>query len=373
MPTDANDILDATPSYCCQPQVPEPVLPPEADGERTRLIRLTAYKWANGTRLRYCFFDKDSDGSWQTLSDGTRVFQTWKAPDEAHKDVVRNAFKKWKDLGIGLQFEEVSQRNRAQVRIGFQQGDGSWSYLGRQILSYGANARTMNFGWSLTESRTRGLDTAMHEIGHTLGFPHEHQNPIAGIVWDEEAVYRNLAGPPNRWSREKTHWNILRKIDPDEVQGSSWDSDSIMHYPFKSGLIREPEEFRNGIRPSGGLSERDKEWVRTFYPPMTLADAVPLVLFESRQLVGAAPAEQTFLITPDTTREYEIRTVGTADTVLVLFEENDGNPIQIAADDDSGEEKNAAIKLPLVEGRRYLLQARLNYAPQRGGAAVIIV
>ena len=72
-----------------------------------------------------------------------------------------------------------------------------------------------------------------HEIGHTIGFPHEHQNPNAGIVWDEEAVYRALGGPPNNWSRETTFHNIIRKIQPDRVQGSTWDPDSVMHYPFE--------------------------------------------------------------------------------------------------------------------------------------------
>ena len=42
---------------------------------------------------------------------------------------------------------------------------------------------------------------------------------------------------PNSWPREKTFWNIIRKIPPDSVQGSSWDPDSIMHYPFEAGLI----------------------------------------------------------------------------------------------------------------------------------------
>jgi hypothetical protein len=38
-------------------------------------------------------------------------------------------------------------------------------------------------------------------------------------------VYTSLGGPPNNWPREKTQWNILRKIEPDTVQGSNWDPD----------------------------------------------------------------------------------------------------------------------------------------------------
>jgi len=54
----------------------------------------------------------------------------------------------------------------------------------------------MNFGEPLVGS-PRGFDTALHEIGHTLGLKHEHQNPYAGIVWDEEEVYAYTAKPPN--------------------------------------------------------------------------------------------------------------------------------------------------------------------------------
>jgi hypothetical protein len=127
---------------------------------------------------------------------------------------------------------------------------------------------TMNFGWSLTEDPVEGLDTALHEIGHALGFPHEHQNPIAGIEWNEEAVYRSLAAPPNRWSRATTFRNIIEKIAPDTVTGSSWDPNSVMHYPFEAGLILRPERYRRGLTPRGGLSARDRKWVRHFYPPI---------------------------------------------------------------------------------------------------------
>src|SRR5439155_8755648 len=128
--------------------------------------------------------------------------------------------------------EEVSDGGSADVRIGFVDGDGAWSYLGRDVRDVpGRFERTMNFGWDLTED-PRKADVAVHEIGHTLGFPHEHQNPFAGIVWDEEAVYRYFGGPPNNWPRETVELNVLRKLAASEVQGTQWDPDSIMHSGF---------------------------------------------------------------------------------------------------------------------------------------------
>ena len=129
--------------------------------------------------------------------------------------------------------------------------------IGRDVLDIGGNQRTMNFGWDLTRP-AQEIDTAVHEIGHTLGFPHEHQNPNAGIVWDEEAVYAALAKPPNSWDRDTTFHNIIRKIEPDTVQGSNWDPNSIMHYPFEAGPDQGARAVPTGLDPAGGLSERDR-------------------------------------------------------------------------------------------------------------------
>ena len=47
---------------------------------------------------------------------------------------------------------------------------------------------------------------------------------------------------------------------------------------------------------------------------------------------------------------------------MVLFEDDGtGNERQIAADDDSGYEKNAQFSLPLQRGVRYVLRVRLYY------------
>jgi hypothetical protein len=250
------------------------------------------------------------------------------------------------------------------------EGDGAWSYLGRQILDRGANERTMNFGWDLLRT-PREADTALHEIGHTLGLPHEHQNPNAGIVWDEEAVYAALAGSPNFWPRDKTFHNIIEKIPPDTVQGSNWDPDSIMHYPFERGLIKEPARYRNGLNPAPGLSARDIEWVRAFYP--SLGAVVPELRPFVSQPIQIMPGQQVdFLVNPDATRAYNFRTFGETDTVMVLFEKRDGEWRFLAGDDDSGQDLNAEFQARLVAGREYMLRIRLYWSNAGGGTAVMM-
>ncbi len=342
-------------AYCTMPTVKEREFGPEVNPNRARLIRMNESKWVNGTKLRYHFFTSPSH--WTTK--------------KAETDLVRKAFKMWKDVGIGLEFDEVSAVDEAEVRIGFQRGDGAWSYVGRDILTIGRDERTMNFGWDLT-SHPGEIDTAIHEIGHTLGFPHEHQNPHAGIVWDEDAVYAALAAPPNGWDRQTTFHNIIRKISADVVQGSNWDPDSVMHYPFEAGMIREPAKYRTGLMPAGGISARDKEWVKTFYPPIKKNDIQALELFKPVRLTINPGQQLNFSIAPGATRRYEIGTFGQSDTVMVLFEEVNGELRYVTGDDDSGQDTNARIRIKLYKGGRYVLRLRLYYSASAGDTAVML-
>ena len=335
---------------CCSlPTTPERSFPPGVSSYREELIRYIGKKWVNGTKLRYFLFD---NGPF--------------AGESSNMELVRAGFEAWSDIGIGIEFEEVSRLEDAQIRIGFLRGDGSWSYVGRDVIDIpGRNERTMNFGWDLTQDpRGGGIDTPIHEIGHTLGFPHEHQNPFSGIVWDEEAVYDAFSRPPNGWSRQQTFRNILRKLSHTEVQGSEWDPNSIMHYGFGPGLIREPVQYRNGLRPTDGLTETDKEEVRKFYPPLDQRKYRKLRPFEV-ELLSLQPGEQAdFVLATDRTDEYTIQTFGRSDVVMVLFEEIDGELEYVDGDDDSGTDLNAKLIIRLVKSRKYVLRIRmyLNYA-----------
>ena len=336
---------------------PPRVFDPSIDPGRSEAILVSDSKWVNGTTLRYCFLEDP--------------------PVTADRQVVINAFQAWRDIPIGLQFQEVGDPGEAEIRITFDQDDGSWSTVGRDALLRPSTMATMNFGWQLS-GWTYGRDTAIHEIGHAVGLPHEHQNPMAGIVWDEPAVIADLAGAPNFWDEETTRWNILRKIAPDTVQGSAWDPNSIMHYAFGPGLIIEPPEFQVGLVPEPGFSARDLEWATKFYPPNPDGGLERLVPFESKSL-DLAPGEQVnFSVVPDTTGWYQFGTFGSSDTVLVLFEEVTTGPEESqglrfrAGDDDSGSDRNAHFWAKLFKGQRYVLRLRLYWPGLAGRTAVMM-
>ena len=321
--------------YCGVRPAPPRAFGPDVSVGRAALIMVSGQKWVNGTTLHYHFL----------------------GGPEKQKQAVRKAFKVWENVGIGIRFEEVSKPDEAEVRIDFAD-DGSWSGVGREILTFPKNEQTLNIGWDIAND----VDTAVHEIGHTLGFPHEHQNPKAGIVWNEDAVYAALAKPPNSWDREKTFFNIIRKISPDTVQGSNWDPNSIMHYPFEAGLIKGPHPYDKGLTPAGGLSQRDVQWVTTFYPALKPADHKTLQPFVSTPLKIPSGKQANFIIEPKETRTYEIRTFGPSDSVMVLFEEATKKKVKfIKGSDDSGTDKNAYLKVRLNKDSRYVLRIRLMY------------
>ncbi|MEA2312128.1 MAG: hypothetical protein QOE28_2096, partial [Solirubrobacteraceae bacterium] len=266
-------------------------------------------------------------------------------------------------------FVEVAAAADAEIRIGFDPAGGSWSFIGRGVLDHGAGERTMNFGWDLTTDYGHG--TALHEIGHTIGLPHEHQNPNAGIAWDEAAVYAYFAGDPNHWARDKTASNVLHKLAPREVSGSAWDPDSIMEYWFPAGLITAPEPYRGGLFPPGTLSALDREWAHRWYPADPAPEQHALAPLVSLPLQLAAPGQVDAVIEPPASRRYEIATFGTADTVLVLFEDDRGTLRYLAGDDDSGADRNAKLSVRLLKGRRYVARLRLYWAGETGSTALM--
>jgi hypothetical protein len=354
---------------CAQRPGPVPELRSDLGFERTRAIISGRSKWANGTVLRYHFFDRQTDGEEVVVTGGGRRFVSWVGP-ERQREVVRAAFGEWMDLGIGLRFMEIDDRAEAEIRIGFMAGDGAWSLLGRDVLGAGVDERTMNFGWSLTDAY--GRSTARHEIGHTIGMPHEHQNPFAGIEWDEARVYEFLSGPPNNWDRGTIHHNVLRKLAATEVDGSTWDPDSIMEYAFPAGLIVRPERYRTeALRPPGTISPIDRQWALTWYPPQGPEPPPTLEPFLSRPLDLKPRQQADLVIVPAATRRYQVATFGASDTVLTLFEEVDGQLRFRAGDDDSGEDRNAHLEEKLFQGRRYVVRVRLYYTSASGQTAVM--
>ncbi|HEY5511708.1 MAG TPA: M12 family metallopeptidase [Prolixibacteraceae bacterium] len=334
---------------CKQPATIPRIFDPGVSSLRMGYILSSGLKWVNGTEIKFMFLE------------GT----------EPQKNVVRRAFQVWKALGIGISFKEVATVDDAMVRIGFDQRDGSWSYVGRDILTVPRTERTMNFGWDLT-ANSYGMTTAIHEIGHTIGFQHEHQSPYAGIEWNTPAVYAEFSGPPNNWPKDQIDANILSKLPANQVKGSAWDPKSIMEYEFGPGLVLQPSAYRNGIFPPGILSANDIKGVKTFYPVVSSKTTVKLKLNKSAVIKASSGGQDDYIFTAPFTKKYTFQTVGQLDTVMVISEKAKTENYYLSGDDDSGLDKNSKITLPLVKGRDYLINLRVMFTAGEECGSVIV-
>lgn len=223
----------------------------------------------------------------------------------------------------------------------------------------------MNFGWDLTTPY--GRVTALHEIGHPLGFPHEHQSPKSGIEWNTRAVYEEFSGPPNHWKKRDIDHNILSKLKDEEVRGFDWDPTSVMHYHFRAGLILKPDHYQtHDLPPPAKLSAKDIEYVRTFYPPISHGGRSVLEPFNSARIILNPMEQLDFSIIPDESRLYTIQTFGNMDVIMVLFDGEDMSTIK--GKDNSGSNASALLSVDLEKDKEYVLSLRLNYGDQEGGS-----
>lgn len=159
---------------------------------------------------------------------------------------------------------EPSDDETAEVRVAFNEGDGSWSYEGTQCLDVNSQQPTVNFGWLRVDSAIDELESVvLHEFGHVLGLAHEHNNPDADIQWKKKTVYEEMGGPPNFWEKEtvdrmlfttwpQSRFPLIKPFDPN----------SITAFPFP------PEFTKNGLTIGRNvtISPGDREFISRLYP-----------------------------------------------------------------------------------------------------------
>jgi hypothetical protein len=204
--------------------------------------------------------DPELKGQWRLWKNGAVLHVRFLDGEDNLKNLVKKYSQEWTQHA-NLKFVFDSTTDASQIRITFTQ-PGSWSSLGTDALTRGADESTMNLGQIRgSPSEQDAARVIRHEFGHVMGLIHEHQSPNAQIKWNLKSVYDYYGGPPNNWPKSLIDETILRETPKFEhPEYRPFDRDSIMMFPIPAGLA----DIVVGWNTV--LSEGDKLFVSELYP-----------------------------------------------------------------------------------------------------------
>ncbi|KAH7224429.1 uncharacterized protein BKA55DRAFT_546008 [Fusarium redolens] len=152
-------------------------------------------------------------------------------PIHCHADrviqIVAQCAEQWvQDANISFQFLATTTNNhamgRADLQITFQPGI-SWSVIGTQALR--VPGRTMNLAVEPWHAADQIRRMAFHELGHALGFRHEHASPASNLKFDKAKWIIDTGK-----TEEDFEANFEKRIDYRPRLVSKFDRQSIMIY-----------------------------------------------------------------------------------------------------------------------------------------------
>lgn len=210
-----------------------------SSGRKKRAVARHTKFWAPGRTLRIAFL----------------------SGEQAFRDAVKEAANQWLPH-INLEFEFVDGPT-GDIRIAAGQGL-YWSKIGTDALLE-TEGPTMEISeWMLQPKLFAHY--VLHEFGHALGAEHEHLHPEASIPWNRNAVYAAHWVPEDadedHFERQAVDERYFNLLDSSEVNYSTYDPKSIMHYQVHQSWTHGDFQLFLNLE----LSEKDKSFMAKAYP-----------------------------------------------------------------------------------------------------------
>ncbi|HEV3315692.1 MAG TPA: M12 family metallopeptidase [Candidatus Angelobacter sp.] len=157
----------------------------------------------------------------------------------------------------------VEGDKNSQVRIARQAGDGYWSYVGTDILSIAADQPTMNLdSFTMQTPESEFVRVVRHEIGHTMGFPHEHmRGELVAQIDPAKAI--TFFGQTQGWDEQTVRAQVLTPIEDSSLLGTAHaDPNSIMCYQIPGAITKDGQPIVGGE----DIDDLDYQFAAQIYP-----------------------------------------------------------------------------------------------------------
>jgi hypothetical protein len=221
------------------------------DGQLEAVVQ-TSLKWPN-KNVSVCFFD----GGKAARDHVAKVAPLWLKPTSLEFD-----------FGPPGNRRTCNPATPSDIRVSFR-GSGYYSYVGTQAKLINVNRQTLNLqGMDKTSFTPRDDGVILHEFGHSIGFEHEHQSPVAGCdsEFNWPYLYTHLTG----WSVAQVNHNMRQLNESSRMSGlitTSFDNKSIMLYALSNDAFMDSKTAKCYIStPNNSLSVTDLQTARVVYP-----------------------------------------------------------------------------------------------------------
>lgn len=186
---------------------------------------------------------------------------------------ILSHFNAWGER-CNVQFKVATSQATSQVRISRGPG-GYWSFLGTDILSIPTNQPTMNLeGFRLTTPESEYRRVVRHEVGHTLGCPHEHARREIVDLLDPAKVIAYF-GRTQGWSEREVRAQILTPLDERSIRGTPHaQQDSLMAYSFPGTVTKSGKPIPGGV----DITPEDAAFMATIYQKVGMPPPPPVGL-----------------------------------------------------------------------------------------------
>lgn len=239
----------------------------------------------------------------------------------AMRDKVKTYAKEWEQYAnVTFNFVEYGD---ADIRVKLDDKGGHNSIIGQLAKGIPQDTKTMNLDTTDFATYDAMHRTVLHEFGHAIGLLHEHYSPKAGIPWNKEAVYKELAQSQG-WDKMTVDVNLFQEYKLTYTHGTAYDKVSIMHYPVLARWTT------NGyaVPWNNQLSSGDKAMIALLYPKSgNRSTEVPrfVVTNFTKMAVVNSTEKQGLLLYPS----FNIKTSGNEGQVYftVFFYDEEGYPI----------------------------------------------